>query len=138
MAEVKDKPRAITKDNPGRSFEVVCKAVGPWTFGDVFSEYEFRRIHPAPTLAPGEQGDAEQYWEDLLKRLMTEETLNDGVDLNGKKVVTIIRPKAIAVTDKKPTATRLGPESDPPRKFVSPLAARIQRDVMEGLAAAAR
>lgn len=122
MPEVKDKARAITKENQGRSFEVLCPALGPWPKGHVFSEFEFRRIHPAPISAPGEQVDPEQYWEDAIVRLMTAEGA---------------RPKAIAQTDKKPMATPLGPESDAPRKFVSPLAARIQRDVMEQQAALA-
>jgi hypothetical protein len=60
----------ITRDNPGRTFEVMtthllCKR---WTKGDRFSEYSLRRQSPAPAPNPGADPvtSTNDYYEDAI------------------------------------------------------------------------
>lgn len=63
---------AISKSSPGRSFEVLHDGVGNWRRGDIFTEYEFRRLHPAPAPHPGEDPTAalNDYYAELIDRLL--------------------------------------------------------------------
>ncbi len=35
----------INRDNPGRTFEVLCSQIENWRYGNTFTEYDFRRAH---------------------------------------------------------------------------------------------
>lgn len=110
----------IDKNNPGRTFEVVYGQVGAWPQGHAFSEYEFRRIHPAPPKPanPDEDPvDPEDYYHDVLTRLLTP----DGN-----------RPAVIRhVADRKADVTPLGPEANAPKPFVNPIVAEVTRTMQE-------
>jgi hypothetical protein len=43
----------ISRNNPGRTFQVAKGQFGNWPQGANFTEYEFRRLHPAPAPRPG-------------------------------------------------------------------------------------
>jgi hypothetical protein len=43
---------AVSRDNPGRIFEVLQGGLGTWPTAFKFTEYEFRKAYPRPTI-PG-------------------------------------------------------------------------------------
>lgn len=137
MAKAESTP-VIDKKNQGRIFEVITLngQVGPWlgpiatsdgktTRGVAFTEYEFRRIHPAPKKPQGwEPGDSgwepeAEYYETVLNRLLTAEPHRG--------------PAIKVVTDRTPDVTPLGPESNPPKPYVDPVISQISAGIKEAL-----
>jgi hypothetical protein len=60
--------RRISRDNPGRSFEVLCQQLGNRTRGQTFTDYEFRKANPAlPPNAVNDPLAADDYYEDMLQ-----------------------------------------------------------------------
>jgi hypothetical protein len=104
----------LSRQNHGRIFEVIHGSLGPWNgpAGDVrgsaFSEYEFRRIHPAPAADADNLVDAETYYATALKRLLGPQ--------GGRPA--IIRE----VADRQPDPTPDGPEANPPQQYRNPMA----------------
>lgn len=60
----------ISKDNPGRSFEVISR-VGKWNAGDRFTEHEFREAVAAPTPNPMDDpvAAADDFYESHIERM---------------------------------------------------------------------
>lgn len=114
-------PKVIDKTNPGRVFEVIHGQLGAWQQGSAFTEYEFRRIHPAPKqVHEDEPVDVEAYYTAAFARLLNA----DGA-----------RPPIIReVADRKPDPTPLGPEANPPKVFQNPLVTATVKAVKEQLA----
>lgn len=107
----------IDKKNQGRVFEVIKGQVGAWPEKSAFSEYEFRRIHPAPK--PGNPEDAavsvDDYYESAFRRLL---------DGEGEFHPPSIR----VVADRKPDPTPLGPEANPPKPApINPMVVEVAR-----------
>lgn len=58
----------ISRDNPGRSFEVLCHHLGSWNQGQIITEYDFRKANPAlPPHAIGNRVAADDYYEEILQ-----------------------------------------------------------------------
>lgn len=107
----------IDKKNQGRTFEVIKGQVGAWPQGSAFSEYEFRRIHPAPKAAKDDDVvmSAEEYYDSAFKRLLEGE---------GEFHPPVIR----VVADRKPDPTPLGPEANPPKPApINPMVVEVAR-----------
>ena len=105
----------LSKDNYGRVFEVIKGSMGPWSQGHKFSEFEFRRIHPAPEHIGDEKIDPEKYWQSLLNRMIDAPPAGIGC----------IRE----VANGKPDPTPDGPEANPPMPYRSPLSAQPMNEM---------
>lgn len=109
----------IDKNHPGRIFEVIHGQLGAWPQGSAFSEYEFRRIHPAPKQQHPDDDlvEPEDYYAKAFERLLRP----DGA-----------RPAIIReVADRKPDPTPLGPEANPPKAYKDPFVAKMAKELQE-------
>lgn len=80
--------KPINKENPGRNFEVLVPQLGIWRKGQVFSEFQFRQLHPSPKATmqqdPSEVEPAEDFYKRILDRHLNDDA-GDGVNVSARK-----------------------------------------------------
>ena len=102
---------------PMKSYKVVKGTVGPWPFGHVFSEAEFKRLHPPAKLdadgEPTKQEAKDAYHAEALGRL--------------------IALKVVEPTEEPAAETPPGPGSEPPKPVLSQaeMIAKATRDSLK-------
>jgi hypothetical protein len=76
-----------------RKFQVTTGVVGFWRKGDVFTESEFRRLHPAPP-----QEDAAAYHAALIDRLLDLAVIQQAAD-DAPVTVTALAGHGMSISD---------------------------------------
>ncbi|HET6251380.1 MAG TPA: hypothetical protein VFE47_27090 [Tepidisphaeraceae bacterium] len=66
-------PFPIGRNNPGRTFEVLCQQFGSLKNGDQFTDHEFRKSNPPPPNCRGDKEATDEYYEDIYAGHLTKQ-----------------------------------------------------------------